>query len=193
MRFYCCRREERRRQCSLPFSSRYFPRFTPATQAQSSPCYSIGTFIRSISTTSSCTSKLIDDRGSVLLRGRPPTKVPGDRLALRDRLRISAVNNSRRTGQSQLTSRVAFSIFAAYSFRFMCLKRGTSDQLGSEPEHKTYLSIIKEDSNSAVGLANPFPTDIVQRTSRRHPHCTYPQCRGQSHGQPRKWMHPYGA
>lgn len=40
----------------------------------------------------SCTGKLVDDRGSVLLRGRPATQVPGNRLSLRDRLRINTVN-----------------------------------------------------------------------------------------------------
>lgn len=45
-----------------------------------------------MSTKALCTGKLINDRGSILLRGRHTTKVPGNRVSLRDRLRIGAVN-----------------------------------------------------------------------------------------------------
>jgi len=38
----------------------------------------------------------------------------------------------------------------------------TSDQSGNPRSNRTYLSIIREDNNRAVGLANPLPTETAR-------------------------------
>src|SRR5688572_2344226 len=84
------------------------------------------------------------DNGSGVLFGRSlAAQIPGDRFAFRDGLRKSQ-QQVFRTNLQQLTSKAAFSILSAYSFRFMC------------------LSIMRDESRSAVGLASPLPIPKCQ-------------------------------